>query len=116
MKTLVVRFVSALFGFLLLLLLLLVAAYIYLSSRSNGEITSLGENRSYLLHVPDSYDPAISIPMIISLHGAFLYPGFQMRLTRWNELADEEGFIVVYPKAAGFPGSWRMTPGEELTT
>lgn len=116
MRTLVLRCVAVLAGLIVTLLLFLVLAYAYLSTRTNGELTSLNENRSYLLYVPDSYDPTTPTPLVISLHGAFLYPRFQMRLTKWNELADQEGFIVVYPKAAGVPGQWRMMAGDELST
>ena len=30
-----------------------------------------------------------------------------MNMTRWNRLADEHGFIVVYPSGTGFPKTWR---------
>jgi poly(3-hydroxybutyrate) depolymerase len=38
-----------------------------------------------------------------------------MKLSRWNELADEENFIVVYPRGSGFPLRWRTNRlGESL--
>jgi polyhydroxybutyrate depolymerase len=40
-----------------------------------------------------------------------------MRLSHWNELADEFGFLVVYPCGSGFPFRWhclsRFNPPEE---
>jgi polyhydroxybutyrate depolymerase len=93
----------------------LAAAVLYLFlSRTNAEVLSSGASRKYLLHVPDSHDPAQRAPLVISLHGAWLYPGMQQRLTRWNALADRHGFIVAYPRAAGFPRSWRLEPGPGL--
>ena len=51
----------------------------------------------------------------MSLHGAYLWPGFQRRLSLWNEVADAQGFIVAYPAALGFPRLWRgQAPGPEL--
>jgi polyhydroxybutyrate depolymerase len=97
------------------LLLLLVGTYALLS-RTNTELVSSGETRKYQLHLPGSYDRSTPAPLIISLHGAWLYPGMQMRLTGWNDLADKEGFIVVYPRATGFPRVWRLAPGPGLAT
>ena len=33
-----------------------------------------------------------------------------MEISRWNDLADEHGFIVVYPSGSGFPRVWPMGP------
>jgi polyhydroxybutyrate depolymerase len=78
-----------------------------LSDRTNGSIISSGEKRSYLLYVPESYDPAKPTSLVISIHGFVQWPANQMQLTRWNDLADQYGFIVVYPSGTGFPKRWR---------
>ena len=65
--------------------------------RTNGSIVSSGETREYLLHVPASHDPAAPTPLVISLHAGATWPAHQMNLTHWNQVADEHGFIVVYP-------------------
>lgn len=44
--------------------------------------------------------------VVISMHGAALWPAQQMNLSRWNRLADEYGFIVVYPSGTAVPKSW----------
>jgi polyhydroxybutyrate depolymerase len=75
--------------------------------RTNGVLVSGGETRRYLLHVPESYDPEVPTALVISLHGLVQWPAHQMRLTGWNALADEQGFIVVYPRGTGFPLRWR---------
>jgi polyhydroxybutyrate depolymerase len=93
--------------------LLLAGVYAFLS-RTNAELVSSGETRKYQLYVPESYSPSTPTPLVISLHGAWLYPGMQQRLTGWNELADDNGFIVVYPRARGFPRVWRLAPGAGL--
>ena len=78
------------------------AAVFYSANRTNGTIvTSVGQTREYILHVPSSYDPAKPTPLVISLHGAANFPSFQMNLTQWNALADEHGFVVVYPAGEG---------------
>lgn len=112
----ILRILAVCAGIICLLTVLVVSAYFYLSTRTNGELVSGNNKRTFLFYVPESYDPSSPTPLIISLHGAFLYPRFQKKITQWNDLADEEGFIVVYPKASGFPPLWGMEPGEKLTT
>jgi polyhydroxybutyrate depolymerase len=69
----------------------------HVNNRSNGFMVSAGRQREYLLHVPRSYDRSRPTPLVISLHGAGGWPVQQMELSLWNRLADEQGFIVVYP-------------------
>jgi polyhydroxybutyrate depolymerase len=82
-------------------------------NRADGEIVSAGEKRSYLLHVPASYDPATPAALVISIHGFADWPAHQMQISRWNDLADRHGFIVVYPGGTGFPKHWR-TDGQDM--
>lgn len=79
-------------------------AWISILDRTSGRMVSSGEEREYLLHVPDAYGGADPVPLVISLHAGATWPAHQMNLTRWNRLADEEGFIVVYPAGTGLPG------------
>jgi polyhydroxybutyrate depolymerase len=84
-------------------------ASFYVHNRNNGSIISSGEKREYLLYVPRSYDRSRPTPLVISMHGAGGWPVQQQELTRWNDLADREGFIVVYPSGLGGAGPrvWR---------
>lgn len=92
-----------------LLLILILAVIFMIVNRTNGTILSLGEKRTYLLHVPDSYDPQTPTPLVISIHGFAEWPAHQAQISRWNELADSQGFIVVYPSGTSFPKRWRTT-------
>ena len=87
------------------------AVSFYAKNRSNGTIVSSGERREYLLHVPRSLDRTKPAALVLSLHGAGGWPAQQRDLSRWNELADREGFIVVYPAGRDTPGPrvWSMT-------
>ena len=93
-----------------LLTLLIVAIAFAISNRTNGRILTSGEQRKYLLYVPDSYDPSHPTPLVITLHGFAQWPANQMQVSKWNDLADEFGFIVVYPSGTGFPLRWRVSP------
>lgn len=79
-------------------------AWTSILDRTNGGLVSSGQERRYLLHVPDSYDGVEPSPLVISLHAGATWPAHQMNLTRWNALADEEGFLVVYPAGSDLPG------------
>ncbi len=101
-----VRILLVLLGTAAALLLLAGGAFL-LSNRTNGSLVSSGEKRSYLLYVPDSYDPAKPTPLVITIHGFAQWPAHQAQLTHWNDLADEYGFIAVYPSGTDFPKRWR---------
>src|SRR5438445_12738086 len=48
------------------------------------------------------------------MHGAAGWPAQQMNVSRWNRLADEQGFIVVYPAGSGVPKIWHVDRGAGL--
>ena len=103
-------------GIVISIMVLLVIAGIILWSvvdRTNGRIVSGGERREYLLYVPDSYNPSQPTPLVFNIHGFAQWPANQMRVSGWNELADEYGFIVVYPSGTGFPLRWRVSADPE---
>jgi polyhydroxybutyrate depolymerase len=97
-------------------LALIEAVSFYVRNRNNGTIVSSGERRDYLLHVPRSYDRNKPTPLVISMHGAALWPAAQMETSQWNELAESEGFIAVYPEGTGRRGLkiWRADGGPGL--
>ena len=108
-------------------LVLVAVAFFYLSfyalNRANGTIISSGQKREYLLYVPRSYDRTKPTPLVISMHAAALWPATQMETSQWNKVADEHGFIVVYPSGTTLRGGgtgvlpkiWAATPGAGLT-
>jgi polyhydroxybutyrate depolymerase len=49
------------------------------------------------------------------MHGGAMWPAQQMHLSRWNQVADENGFLVVYPSGTRFPRRWStFEPGPGL--
>ena len=79
-----------------------------LVNRSNGRLTSSGEQREYLLYVPSTYNPSEPVPLVLSIHGFTQSPTIQEYVSQWNSLADQYGFIVVYPSGLNFPKLWRV--------
>ncbi len=79
--------------------------------RSNGQVVTGGKKRAYLLHVPKTIPGNRPMPLVICLHGFAEWPAHVMRLSHWNQLADEYGFLVVYPRGTGFPFRWHCGGG-----
>ncbi len=84
--------------------------------RSSGTILSGGRRRRYLLHVPKNYQPGKATPLVISMHGYAEWPGHQVQISRWTQLAEENGFLVVFPAGTMWPMRWRTRgePGSEM--
>ena len=68
-----------------------------------------GQNitREYILHVPTGYDSSEDYPLVILFHGfggcAFDWYEMMEYYYGFNDLADEQGFLVAYPQAAYRP-------------
>jgi polyhydroxybutyrate depolymerase len=64
----------------------------------SNQTLQVGEvQRTYLLHVPASYDGTQPVALVLAFHGA-LGTGLGMsRLTAFSELSDRKGFVVAYP-------------------
>ena len=61
--------------------------------------TGAAGTREYKLYVPATHE-AVGLPVIVMLHGCQQGPDDFAAATRMNALADEHGFIVVYPRQA----------------
>jgi polyhydroxybutyrate depolymerase len=110
-RPMVMRSVGLLLG-LPLVLVLVEAVSFEVRNRSNGTLVSSGQEREYLLHVPRTYDRTKPTPLVISMHGGAGWPAMQKETSRWNTLADSQGFIVVYPSGISGrgPRAWHMKP------
>jgi poly(hydroxyalkanoate) depolymerase family esterase len=62
------------------------------------EIETADGPRSYKLYVPSRYDKSRPAPLLVVLHGCTQNPDDFARGTRFNELAEESGFLVAYPE------------------
>ena len=110
-RPLIMGAVGLLLGFPVALALVEAASF-EVRNRSTNALVSSGEEREYLLHVPTSYDPAKPTALVISMHGGAGWPAMQRETSRWNTVADRQGFIVVYPSgiAGHGPRAWDMHP------
>jgi len=60
------------------------------------------QSRRYQVFVPDSYTGQTLVPMVVVLHGCQQTDANMVNETRFRDLAERDGFIVVYP----FITSW----------
>lgn len=65
-----------------------------------------GLERSYLAYVPSTYDGAQPVPLLLVFHGFGSSPENIMTMANFNPLAQEEQFIVLYPRASEQPTTW----------
>jgi polyhydroxybutyrate depolymerase len=64
-----------------------------------------GKNdRHFLLHIPEGYTASRPLPLVVVLHGAFSTAREVEKWSGWSQLADREGFIVIYPEGIGILG------------
>jgi polyhydroxybutyrate depolymerase len=63
-----------------------------------------GAQRSFLIHAPPGYDSTTPVPVVLDFHGLGGNSNQQKNLTRWDDVADAQGFISVYPQ--GIENAW----------
>lgn len=60
-------------------------------------------DRLYLQYLPSNYETQDSFPLVLDFHGFTMTADDQRQYSRWDVLAEEEGFIAVFPE--GVPDS-----------
>ena len=65
----------------------------------HGDITNRGEEDTWFVYVPSSYDPSRKTPLVVSCHGGLMTGWGQAIYTSWTMMAERDGFIVLLPNA-----------------
>ena len=73
------------------------------------QIESGGQARQYLLHVPATYKPETPAAVVLVFHGAGIGAERFISYSRFSNVADREGFLIVYPE--GLDEVWNPSPG-----
>ena len=60
-----------------------------------------GVTRDYVLHVPSSLAEGHPAPLVLVFHGGGSHARNMPKLTYFDRLADEQGFVVAYPDGVG---------------
>jgi polyhydroxybutyrate depolymerase len=66
-----------------------------------------GTDREYIIYVPESYNAATAVPLLLSFHGLTSNMEFNYNYTNFDELAERENFIVVHPN--GIDNRWTLS-------
>jgi polyhydroxybutyrate depolymerase len=71
-----------------------------------GQLTVQGQIRSYWLHTPKSHSKNTPLPLVVAFHGYGSQGKDLARSSGLNALADQAGFVVVYPD--GLDRRWNL--------
>ncbi|MCC7085514.1 MAG: dienelactone hydrolase family protein [Pirellulales bacterium] len=92
----------------------MLAAFAVVDSLLPGDHTRTlevdGRSRTYLIHVPKSYDGAKFVPVVLAFHGGLTNADVMVRFSGLSEKADEAGFVVAYPNGTRRQGSLPTAP------
>jgi polyhydroxybutyrate depolymerase len=72
---------------------------------TTGTLDHDGATRTYRLHVPEGIEDH-SVPLLVALHGGGGSGDQFASSSRWDAVADAEGFVVVYPNGSGGIPTW----------
>jgi len=66
--------------------------------------------RRYLLTVPKAHDGKEPLPVVFDFHGLMEGAEVHAKMTNYSGLAEEKGFIAVFPHGTGAPVRWNANP------
>jgi polyhydroxybutyrate depolymerase len=76
------------------------------AQETKEKVTVDDVDRTFLVRLPKGYDPQRRYPVVILLHGMNQDADDMERLTGFDQLADKDGVIAVYP--AALHGRWNV--------
>jgi len=77
------------------------------TGKMTKELTVNGLSREYIIYIPQNYSATISLPLLLSFHGLGSNMEFNYSYTRFDEIAERENLIVVYPN--GIKNNWTLS-------
>jgi polyhydroxybutyrate depolymerase len=72
----------------------------------NREIIVDGNKRYYILHFPKNYNSSQKLPLVVGLHGGFGNARQFKNQNGWDQVSDDNNFIMLYPY--GYASSGRL--------
>ena len=85
-------------------LILFLVFNVYSLQAQLDSIIDQGVFRTYIIHLPSGYNTNNKYPLVFNLHGLRANALQQKTVTQFDKIADQKGFIVVYPN--GTDKSW----------
>src|SRR5580704_9893543 len=87
-------------------LAMLIAATLLSAQETKEKITVDDVDRTFMLRLPKGYDAQRHYPVVMLLHGMNQDADDMERLTQFDQVADKDGIISVYPIAMN--GRWNI--------
>ncbi len=84
--------------FALIAIVLLYAISIEAQQTINGTLMHNGIERSYILYVPETYNPSVEAPVVFNFHGYTSNAIQQLNYGDFRPMANEDGFLIVVPE------------------
>jgi polyhydroxybutyrate depolymerase len=81
---------------------------------NSGELSDQGRLRTYYIHTPKSYNPDRPMPLVLVFHGDNGTGRSISDVSRFNDLAEQKGFIAVYPDAIDHRWSLRANSSRKV--
>jgi polyhydroxybutyrate depolymerase len=78
--------------------------------RSTQSLRAAGLDRSFIYYAPEGLDPALPAPLLIVAHGFSVSADELFGITRFDSLAEREGFLLAFPNGQGF-APWNVGSG-----
>ena len=75
------------------------------------ELIMNGTTREYIIYVPENYTGTSSLPLLLSFHGLTSNMEFNFNYTNFDQLAEDENFIVVHPN--GISNTWTVSANDD---
>ncbi|NER17270.1 alpha/beta hydrolase family esterase [Spongiivirga citrea] len=71
---------------------------------SRIDITTMnnGDERTYIIYIPSTYNPEKEHPLVFQLHGGSGNGEKFYNISGWNDIAEENGLIIVYPTSFAY--------------
>jgi polyhydroxybutyrate depolymerase len=76
------------------------------AQETKEKVTVDDTDRTFMVRLPKGYDASKKYPVVVLLHGINQDADDMERLTRFDEVADADGIIAVYPRA--LHGRWNV--------
>ena len=97
-------FLSVICSMQKVLFILFCSLSLYAESQTQDYFMHDGEQRDFVYYTPSTWDINQELPLLIVLHGLTQTGNGIMDITNFNELAEDNNFIVCYPD--GINNSW----------
>jgi poly(3-hydroxybutyrate) depolymerase len=84
-----------------------------LGALTEHRATFNGVERTWYEYVPASYTGKKKVPLVVAVHGGSTDGQWMFGATSWGQIADKEGFIVIYPNGSSGEGKklrWNAYP------